>query len=292
MSDAWLGALAVALASATWGTWKFWLPPGGVLDSAAQGGIVLTVSTIGAGIIWLLTPREPREAPTRRDRMWLLLFGLFESANYLLYFKSLTFGDSAAACVSHYLAPVLVAVATPMLGESLGRRVPVAVVVAFLGTFALVGVGAPGAGTVDASRFGGASAIFYAANILISKRLSRCYTPWELIGLHNMIAAPIVWAMTSTPPWTAGSNELVLAVAGAIVSGTIAAGVYFYGLQRVTAAKTAILSYMEPVSAATFGVLALGEPISAWRVGAMLVVIGAGIAVATERPAPVRVETV
>jgi len=288
MDQALRGSLAVALAAATWGTWKLWLPPGGVLDPAAQGGIILTVSSAGAALAHALPPpaarTSPRPAPTTQDHAWLALFGLSEAANYLLYFKALSLGDSAAACVSHYLAPVLVALASPLLGEPMGRRVPAATALAFAGTVAIVGVGGTGPGTRAAALLGAASAVFYAGNIIVSKRLSRCYGPWQLVGLHNAIAAPFVWAMSATPPWSASWRELGLAAAGALVGGTLAAGLYLHGLARVSAAKAAVLSYLEPVGAATVGALVLGEPASAVRVAAIALVLATGVAVALERP--------
>lgn len=275
--------MAVALAAATWGTWKLWLPPGGVLDPAAQGAIILTVSAVASAVAHRFSTPVDRPAPTSRDRAWLVACGISEAANYLLYFRALSYGDSAAACVSHYLAPVLVALASPLLREPMGRRVPVATALAFVGTMALVGIGEPGPGTRAAATLGAASALFYAGNIIVSKRLARCYGPWALVGLHNAIAAPVVWAMTSTAPWTAGTRELGLAITGSLLGGTIAAGVYFYGLARIPAAKAAVLSYLEPVGAATVGVLVLGEPVSAVRVGAIALVLGTGVAVALEK---------
>ena len=46
-----------------------------------------------------------------------------EAANFLLYFAALSSGDSATGSVTHYLAPVFVAIAAPMFGDRLGRRV-------------------------------------------------------------------------------------------------------------------------------------------------------------------------
>lgn len=281
------GALAVALAAATWGSWKLWLPGGGALDPAAQGAMVLTLSALPALALARFT-RPPAGLVAPDKRAWLLvgLFGLFEAANFLFYFGALAAGDSAAAAVTHYLAPVLVAVASPLLREPMGRRVPLAVPVAFAATLVLVGAGGGSAATKAAALLGAGSALFYAGNILVAKRLSRHFGAWALLGLHNAIAAPIVWSFSRTPPWAAGRQELALAVAGALLGGTLAAGLYFHGLARVPAARAAVLSYLEPASATLVAALALGEPLSPVRVAAMLVIVAAGVAVATER-APV-----
>jgi DME family drug/metabolite transporter len=91
-----------------------------------------------------------------------------------------------------------------------------------------------------------------------------------------------VWAFSRTAPWHAPAHELGLAVTGAVVSGTLAAGVYYYGLARISAARVATLSYLEPVSTATLGTLVLAEPMSLSRVAGILLVLVAGGAVAVE----------
>lgn len=276
------GAVAVAVAAATWGSWKLWFPPGGTLDPAAQGAMILTVSSISAGLLALLSRPEGLDRARRSDGLLLVAFGVSEAANYLCYFRALAAGDSAAASVTHYLAPVLVAFASVLLRQPLGRRTAFAIPVAFVSTLVLAGLGAGQAGTRTAALFGTASAVFYAANIIVSKRLSRCFGPWALVGLHNAVAAPIVWAFARTPPWRAPAHEILLATTGALVGGTLAAGIYFYGLARLPAAKAAALSYVEPVSASIVGALVLGEPTSPARLVATVVILAAGVAVATD----------
>lgn len=287
MTDTLKGALLVAGAAAIWGTWKIWFPPGGTLDPAGQGGLVLAFAGVVATIIALSTRRV--RAPLVA---WLGLgaFALGEAANYLLYFHALDAGDSAAAAATHYLAPVLVAVASPLLREPMGRRASWAAPIAFVATLALVGLGAGGDATYRAATLGAASALFYAFNILVAKRLGRWFTPWELVGFHNLGAAPLVLAMSSSPPWVVPAPELALGLTGALLGGTIAAGLYFAGLSRIPAARAAVLSYVEPVGAALVGVLVLGETLGLMQALAIGVVLAAGVAVASERaPATVRV---
>lgn len=270
----------MALAAAIWGSWKIWFPPGATLDASAQGALVLTVAGL-LSTAWALSRRRV-VAPLRA---WVLLglFALGEAANYLLYFHALAAGDSAAAAATHYLAPVLVAVASPLVHEPIGRRALIAAPVAFLATIVLVGAGAGSAATKTAALLGAGSAVFYATNILVSKKLTGVFTPVELVGFHNLAAAPIVWAFSSTPPWQAPANELLLGLSGALLGGTFAAALYFWGLARIPAARAAVLSYVEPLGATLVGVVVLGEAIGAPQLVAVAVIVAAGAAVALEQ---------
>jgi drug/metabolite transporter (DMT)-like permease len=280
VSESIKGALAVAFAATLWGTWKLWLP-GPALDPATQASFLLAFSgLIGSGIALYQRRRWP-DVP-RWAWLFLFGFGLTEGCNSALYFRSIQEGDLATAVVTHYLAPVLVASAVPFVGGVLGRRTPVAAGIAFIATALLVGFGGGSRGSRMAAMEGAGSAVFYAAGILLSKRVSHYFRPWEFVGFHNLVAAMVVVLGARTPLSSAGSHELSLLVGGGLVCGTIAAGIYFYGLARIPAARTAVLSYMEPVAATLAGLFVLQEPVTALKVVAMLVIVGAGIAVATE----------
>jgi drug/metabolite transporter (DMT)-like permease len=277
--DALKGALAVALAGTLWGTWKIWLR-GPALDASAQGAFALGLAgVIATGLA--LARRDWRDVP-RWAWAVMVLFGITEAGNSGLYFRAISEGDLATAVVTHYLAPVFVAIASPFLREPMGRRAPVSAAVACLATAGLVGFGHTSAGSHAAAMEGAGSAVFYAAGIFLSRRITPYFGPWALVGFHDLVAAPLIWAGSRTPYSAAGSDEIVLLVIGALVSGTIAAGLYFYGLARIPAARTAVLCYLEPVSAAVVGAVLLREAVTPAKIAAMLVILGAGVAVATD----------
>jgi drug/metabolite transporter (DMT)-like permease len=274
------GAVAVAVAAMLWGTWKLWLVGPG-LDSGAQGGLVLTTAgVLASGLaIW-----QRGGLPRVSRRAWLFLagYGVAEAINCGLYFLALTSGDTATAAVTHYLAPVLIAVASPLLREPLGRRALPAAIVSFAATLALVGFGATSSGTRLAALAGAGSAVFYAACVFLAKRVSGVFRPWELVGFHDLIAGPLIALTARTSLRSASSHELGLALVGAVVGGTIATGLYLYGLSRVPAARAGILAYLEPVSASLVGATLLHETITSGQLVAMCVILLAGAAVALE----------
>src|SRR5438128_353670 len=115
------GTFLVAAAAAGWGTWALFLRGHG-LPPAWQSVMILTV----IAVIWLPSAAVASVRRGRRSRMaWMLLgaAALTDAGNYLCYFGALDRGPIALAVLTHYLAPVVVAVLAPvLLRESLTRR--------------------------------------------------------------------------------------------------------------------------------------------------------------------------
>ncbi len=281
MSQAFKGAVAVVLGGVLWGTWKVWMR-GPALDPGAQGAFVIGLAGM---VATLLALRQRTRWPDIPRWAWgfMAAIGVAEAINCALYFRSISEGDIATGVVTHYLAPVIVAVVSPLVREPMGRRAPWAAGVAFLATAAIVGLGGGGAGTRAAAIEGAGSAVFYAALIFLSKRISGFFKPWEMVGFHDLVAAPLILLTSRTPIHSAGASEILYLILGALFSGTVASGLYFYGMARIPAARVAVLSYAEPVSASLVGVVLLHEPLTTVKGIAMLVVVAAGVAVATER---------
>jgi len=121
MRSFWLGTAAVCAAAGGWGLWALFLRGSG-LPPAWQSVLILSV----IALLWLAPALSPRGRPTtlaRPPRRWLDLglLGAADAGNYLLYFAAVDRGPLALAVLTHYLAPVLVALAAPaFLGERLG----------------------------------------------------------------------------------------------------------------------------------------------------------------------------
>jgi drug/metabolite transporter (DMT)-like permease len=269
------GSLLCAAAALLWGLWPYWLQgapePGGA-------AVALLVAS-AAGLPLALRQSRGRRRP---PRAWLLLAatGVADAANVWLYFRALQVGAVAPAVLSHYLAPVLVALAAPaLLGEPRSPRTAPALLLALAGTALLVsGARGGGAAFVPALLFGGASAIFYAALVLLSKRLGSSFGDAELLVYHMLLSAALLVAAGGVPPL------LARPAIGGLVSTLVAGLLYYAGLRRVPAERAGMMGYLEPVSAITVGWVALGQappPIAA--VGGALIV-AAGLLVVTRPP--------
>ena len=119
---------AVAFSACSWGTWALIIRRAasiGPLPPAAQATIVMAVITAATGVT-SLRDRRPGKA-TARERCWVAYLGVADAFNVLLLFAAyeITVG---VAVLAHYLTPILVAIASPLLlRERLTRRTVVAV---------------------------------------------------------------------------------------------------------------------------------------------------------------------
>lgn len=278
------GALLVAAAASLWGLWPLWIREAGTGGAAASCIAFLTAGVLGLP----LAVREAR-GRSRPLRAWglLALLGLADATNAWFYFRALAEGAVAPGVLSHYLAPVILAVVGPwILREARSPRTAVALVLAAGGT-ALMVLLADGAGG-DARKaliLGGASAIFYASATILSKLLAPHFGDAELMIWHALVAAVALVVVVPLPH----PREWGWLVVGGVVSA-LAAGLLFYaGLRRTPVERAGVLTYLEPLCAVLVGWIAYAErpPLGAIA-GGVLVVAAGVLTVTAGPPAPPR----
>src|SRR5687768_7771009 len=123
-----MGYLAVAAAATLWGLWAIFMRPSQV--SGAQLSFLLFAVMAAPSVF--VTRR-----PVLRDRrsVWMMgVLGVSDAVNAVLYFEALRRGPIAVAVLTHYLAPMLVALAGPyVLGEARSKRALIAAPIALVG---------------------------------------------------------------------------------------------------------------------------------------------------------------
>lgn len=286
--------LQVSLAATAWGTWSLFLRPAGV-DARWSAAIMLAVVALAAAPT-LLRPgaRGPVEGGPRAPREWraIALLGLFDAGNAVLFFAAMSVTTVAIAVLSHYLAPVLVAAAAPtVLGTPRAPRATGLAVVALFG-LALVlepwrlSAGASGHAALGAL-LGAGSAVFYAGNVLVTKRVGPRFTAEELLVYHSVISAVLLAALAVavSAPFPSGAGATRVALASVFV-GALAGLSFLYGLRRMPAEHAGILTFLEPLTAVVVAWIAWNErPGGAAALGGALV-LGAGIVAIRGRPSP------
>ncbi|HVZ31546.1 MAG TPA: DMT family transporter, partial [Polyangiaceae bacterium] len=181
------GYASVALAAGSWGTWCVFLR---LARSVAPVLPQLSTFVVMAIQVLVLLPsalrglRRRLHAPSAAECALLVGFGVADELNCMLYFAALDTTSVAVAVLTHYAAPLLVALGAPLLLREPGR--PGTLGAVLLGLFGLTLLLAPwrGAGSdpglVRGALAGLGSAVSYAAGVLFNKRLSRSFEPAEL----------------------------------------------------------------------------------------------------------------
>jgi DME family drug/metabolite transporter len=275
--------LRVALAATAWGTWSLFLRPAAV-DPRWSSALMLAVVALAAAPLLLgRRARGPSEGPPRRAAEWWAVVGLgvFDACNAGLFFGAMSVTSVAVAVLSHYLAPVLVALAAPWVLRTPRSKgaLPMALV-ALLGLSLVLepwrADGVVGRPTLGAA-LGAGSALFYAANVLITKRVGPRFTAEELLVYHSVLSsailAAVAWGLRAPPPTPRGAALVVLA---SLVVGATAGLAFLRGLARIPAEHAGMLTFLEPLTAVMVAWAWWGERpgLSAALGGAL--VLGAG----------------
>lgn len=284
----------VAIAATAWGTWSLFLRPAAVDPRWSSAIMLLAVAVVPLPMLLAKGARGPSSGPPRARREWIAiaLLGLFDAANSLLFFAAMGVTSVAVAVLSHYLAPVLVAAAAPIVLRTPRKRGAVALALLALAGLALVlepwalaRGGAPaGAGASALGRpllgaaLGAGSALFYAGNVFVTKRYAGRFTAEEQLVWHAFVSAALLAgvALATGAPLPSLRGAGLVALAGALVGATSGL-LYLRGLLRVPAEHAGILTFLEPLTAVLVAWIAYGErPGVSAAIGAAMV-LGAGI---------------
>jgi drug/metabolite transporter (DMT)-like permease len=129
-NDRLVGTALILAAAISWGTWSLWLRPTG-LPSEVTTPILFLAMALGA---WPLMLRERAPRWSKRAVLLLVAFGVSDAINVGTFFAAMSVTTVAIAVLTHYAAPVIVALLAPRID---GVHVPHAKLAALL---ALVGL--------------------------------------------------------------------------------------------------------------------------------------------------------
>ncbi|MCP3100104.1 DMT family transporter [Myxococcus sp. K15C18031901] len=271
----------VAAGATLWGCWSLFLRPAGLTWSQnaflALVAMSLPVPLLVRGAAW----RD------RRATLALVVVGLADAANISLFFAAMKHGPVSVAVLTHYLAPLGLALAAPwVLGERRSVRALVAAPVTLLGLALLIG---RPEGTGDAgltAALGSGSALFFGIIVLGTKAATRAYSPVAVASLHapvSLVALLCIAGTGALPPALDGATLQVFA--GGAVCGLAGTCLFNAGLRHVPTASAGALTYLEPLTASVVGWAVFSEALTPVGVGGGLLVLAAGVWVASERRA-------
>ena len=277
------GIAMVTVAAASWGTWSLFLRPTG-LSALVTAPIMFAVMAL---VAFPLTLREP---PARWDRTTLLLLAantVTDAVNVITFFGALTYTTVAIAVLTHYLAPILIALAAPRIEGTAARGTRVAAVCALAGLVVMLEPwrGAH-AGHLIGALLGLVSAVAYAANVFVVRRLADRLGPARVMSYHSALAAVVMLPLAVSGLATVSWQGVALVAAGATTIGAMSGIVFIAGLTRIGSARSAVLTFAEPLVAVAVGALVWGEPLSPLAALGGALVLGAGIHVAKQERYP------
>jgi drug/metabolite transporter (DMT)-like permease len=175
-----------------------------------------------------------------------------------------------------FAAPLLVAVlAGPLLGEKLGPRRAVAVVVGFLGVLVITRPGTAGfqPGMGLALGAAGCNASYYLMTRVLSRHDASETTHFYTGLIGAVVAVPLAW-----PVWQAPEGATVwLALGFLSLAGAGAHWLLILAHQRAPASTLSPFFYAQLIFATVVGFVMFGHLPDRWTVGGGGIVIGSGL---------------
>lgn len=232
------------------------------------------ISALVLGLMLIRTGFR-RDMPGGKGVLYFFALGFISLINTFSFFYAYKNTSIANAILTHYSAPVIVAFLAPIfLKERLTVRVLLAVAIATTGLWIMLDVSATqflklavegdkNTGGILAGLFSGFA---YAVLIIIIRMLAQNFNPVIMTFFQNLIIASALLPFVFLTPQffnllASPFSWLAFGVMG-VVHSTIAPILYFRGMRDVTANKTAILGYLEPVCAIILGMIFLGEAVN------------------------------
>jgi drug/metabolite transporter (DMT)-like permease len=254
-------------------------------DGAAVAGVLSVRFTLAALVLLALARWRGEALPRGRKAVQLFLLGaigyVVESA---CYFAALTRISAGLTALLLYAYPALVVLLSAVLARRAPGRVPaVCVVVATVGTALTIGPVAGGQWT--GVLLGLAAAVAYSTYIVVSARVVVGVGPFATSAVV-MAGAALVYDGYAGVTGAAlpSTGEAWWAVLGVALLGTVVAvTAFFWALELLGPADTAVISTFEPVVSVVAGALVLGESLTVLQLAGGALVLTA-VAVLARSP--------
>ena len=275
------GTLLVLFAATCWGSWSLLFRPT-ELSGAVTAPIVFVLIALGSALpMWR---EHKRLAPkwTRSVVLMLLAYSFFDALNAATFFSAMNITTVAVAVLTHDLAPVLVALVSPHVD---GVRVKAAYPAAFI---ALLGVvlllepwreGALGGDVMLGALLGGISAVAYAFNVFLGRRLSIAVGPFTALGAHSFLAALLLLPLAGSELLQIEARDVPYLLIAGFGPGLLAGAAFLRGVALIGSARAAILAFLEPLIACIVGFLFFHERLGWFGLLGGLLILGAGVLV-------------
>jgi drug/metabolite transporter, DME family len=271
------GSLLVIAAASSWGTWSLFLRPTG-LPAIVTAPILFIVMGV------LTLPFALRGPGARWDRITVGLIvanAVFDALNVLTFFAAMQQTTIAIAVLSHYAAPILIALAAPRIDGVTVPGARTAAVVALTGLVIILEPwSAPSEGAVLGVLLGAASAVCSAGNMFTVRRIAARIGPTRALCYHSLLAGAMMLPLVIAHAAEISVCDLALLVSGSATIGAVSGVVFAIGLTRIGTARAAILTFFEPIVAVALGAIVWDEPLHPMAMFGGALVLGAGIQVA------------
>ncbi|AJX33237.1 DMT family transporter [Burkholderia oklahomensis] len=262
------GALYVALSAAAFGAMAIFGRYAYAGGADVLGLLIVRFSIAGA-LLAVIARRRRVSWPRGRALGAIVGMGaLGYVGQSLCYFSALQHAQASLVALLLYLYPAFVTLlAAWWLGERLTRAKAVALALCVAGSALMVG-GGRGEPLGIALALG--AAVVYSLYIVVGAKAARGVDPLATVAIICCAAAATLVALAlvrtvafdAPPHWPRAASGWAALVAIALVSTVAAMLAFFAGLERLGAARTSMLSTLEPVVTVALAASLFGETLT------------------------------
>jgi drug/metabolite transporter (DMT)-like permease len=233
--------------------------------------------------IWVLKTKLDLPLKTYLSKKNLLTFslaGVFFGTDMAIWNWAISFTSVAHATLMANTAPIFVTlISFFFLKEKVKSSFFRALFLSFMGVSIVI---LSGSGT-DSFRLLGdtlglTAAIFYAAYILVIKRLTNTLPPAHTLFFATLFTAIFLFPVgliESDTFFPSTQKGWLILLAYAFVSQALAQGFITFGISRLSAHLSSLTLLIQPVAAAIYGWLLLSEALNLWQaLGGLIVLLG------------------
>lgn len=217
-----------------------------------SGAVALFRGVLGLAFLLIATVvsgRKLRMNVIRKDLTLLCISGVAMGANWVLLFEAYHHTTVATATVCYYLAPAILMLASPLLGEKLTARKILCLLACLVGMVLVSGFDG---GSATGILFGVGAAILYATVMFLNRKIHHV-NDYERTVTQMAASVPVlacyVLLRGGVDVSAMGLTQWVLMAVVGIVHTGFAYYLYFGALGKLPASTVAVCSYLDPVVA-------------------------------------------
>ncbi len=235
--------------------------------------------------IFLYPLKKPRGFKAFLGKMHVFVavtFFLF--FNTLFYFKALKEASIPVAVITHYTAPVFVALFSPLIiGEGRRRYIWLSIALSMVG-ISLALFSEFRVSSLKGGIFGLASGFFYGLGVVLTKGLLGAFDPYSYLYFASLLSVPLYFPLFASRVKIVGLGSVIWILPLSFLMSLAPAIMYLSGLKRLSAQSVSVLSYVEPILAIIWGFLFFGEGLTFLEVLGGILVFASSYLVIREEP--------
>lgn len=199
----------------------------------------------------------------KKELLFLIILSSLFVGNLITYLLSLQLTSSSIAVLTHYTAPIFVAVLAPIiLREKVSKTTILSLSIAFAGFLIIFGKSNLSFSLDKGAVFGLLSGLFYGLSVITARKILKSLDSEILIFYQNLFSSIILLIFMSKVDFSFNTIFFMKMFFLSFLYSGVASYLYLYGLYRLGGVRTSIIGYFEPLGTIFWGWFIFSEDLT------------------------------